>query len=343
MKKLIVTLSALLLACAVGLPLFAGGQGESGDAMDPTEMKAENLKVAVILPSSPTDGGWGQVGADGLKNAADIYGFEPVIVEAATADLMKREAEALAQEGFHLIFGHGGQYAQPFSEISGDYPNPFFITAGGDIVTDNQLVAEFVLERLTYIQGAMAAKLTEADMVGAIVGGSFPAYTKTSRGFRMGIEDFNEDAEFLFGVTQNSADMNEGYELTLSQINKGADIVWTNANQASQGSIKAARETDTYIFGCVSDIQNEAPEVTIASATQNFNVLYTYVVEQYLEGNLGGETVKLGVESGAIKWVWNDRVKEELPDDVVALYDELLPKIQSGEIYVPGENEGWED
>jgi basic membrane protein A len=311
--------------------------------MDPTEMEAEDLKIAVILPSSPTDGGWGQVGADGLKNAAEIYGFEPVIVEAGTADLMKREGEALAQEGFNIIFGHGGQYAQPFSEISGDYPDTYFITAGGDIVTENQLVAEFVLERLCYIQGAMAAKLSESGIMGGIVGGSFPAYTKTSRAFEMGIKAYDEDAEFLFGITQNAADMNEGYELTLSQINKGADIVWSNANQASQGSIKAARETDTYIFGCVADIQNEGPEVAIASAIQNFNVLYTYAIEQYLKGELGGETIKLGVDSGAIDWVWNERVKEELPEDVVALYDELLPKIQSGEIYVPGENEGWED
>lgn len=339
MKKIVVLV--LLVLAFFALPVFAGGQKESGDAAETGEMKAEDLKIAVILPSSPTDGGWGQVGANGLKAAAEVYGFEPVIIEAATADLMKREGEALAQEGFNIIFGHGGQYAKPFSEISGDYPDTYFITAGGDVVTDNQLVAEFVLERLSYIQGAMAAKLTKTKKIGGIVGGSFPAYTKTSRAFEMGIKSVDPDIEFIFAITQNSADMNEGYELTLSQINAGADIVWSNANQASMGSIKAARETDTYMFGMVADIQQEAPEQVIASCVQDFNVLYTYAIEQYMKGALGGETVVLGVDSGAISWVWNENVKKEIPADVAAMYEEMLPKIQSGEIYVPGENEGW--
>jgi basic membrane protein A and related proteins len=341
MKKGMLISICIMLIVSLALPVFAGGQKDASATGDSASIAPVDLKVAVILPSSPTDGGWGQVGATGLKLAANQFGFEPVIVEAGTADLMKREAEALAQEGFHLIFGHGGQYASPFSEISGDYPNTYFITAGGNIVTDNQMVAEFILERLTYIQGAMAAKLTNTNKVGLVIGGSFPAYTKTSRAFEMGAKSINPNIEVLLGITQNAADMNEGYELTLSQINAGADIVWTNANQASQGSITAARETGTYIFGAVRDIQKEAPDHAISTAEQNFNVIYTEVIQRFLDGTLKGETIKIGVPEGGIFWTWNEQVKQTLPADVVNLYNELLPKIQSGEIYVPGENEGW--
>lgn len=340
MRKLTIFLMAVLVTVGLTGPLFAGGRNESDDSVKSAKTAHEDLKIAVLLPSSPTDGGWGQVGAAGINNAADKYGFMPVIVEAATADLMKREAEALAQEGFHIIFGHGGQYAMPFSEISGDYPDTYFITAGGSIVTENQLTAEYVLERLTYIQGVMAAKLTKTGKIGGIVGGGYPSYTKTSRAFEMGIKSVDPSIEFLFGITQNSADMSEGYELTLSQINAGADIVWSNANQATQGSVKAARETDTYIFGTIMDIQQEAPEQTIATATAEYMLLYSIVIEQYLNDNLRGN-ILIGVESGGISWVWNDRIRKELPEEVTALYDELLPKIQSGEIYVPRENEGW--
>ncbi len=338
MKK---TLFIFTLVLALALPLFAGGETEEAAKVDPTSLAASELKIAVLLPSSPTDGGWGQVGASGLQMAAEIYGFEPVIVEARTADLMKVEAETLAQEGFHIIFGHGGQYASPFSEISGMYPDTIFITAGGNVVTDNQMVAEFVLERLTYIQGVMAGRLTKNKKVGAIVGGSFPAYTKTSRAFEMGVKSVDPSIEYLFGITQNAADMNEGYELTLSQINAGADIVWSNANQATQGSVAAARETETYIFGTVMDIQKEAPDQAVSTVAQNFNVIYIDAIKKYLAGELKGGILKIGVEEGGIEWIWNERVKRTLPDDVVGLYEELLPKIQSGEIYVPSENEGW--
>ena len=310
MKKSILPFVFLALSL-FAYPAFAGGQTEGAGASGSTGIAPEDLKIAVIIPSPPTDGGWGQQGADGLIAASEIYGFEPVIIEAATADLMKREAEALAQEGFNIIFGHGGQYAQPFSEISGSYPDTYFITAGGDVVTDNQMVAEFVAERLAYIQGVMAAKMTDSKKIGGVLGGSYPAYTKTSRAFEMGIKSVDPEIEFLLGVTQNSADMNEGYELTLSQINAGADIVWTNANQASMGSIKAAKDTDSYVFGFVADIQKEALEQVVASTVQDFNSLYTYAIDKFLAGELGGETVVLGIESGGIKWGMERKCREK--------------------------------
>lgn len=339
MKKRLVFVVLITLTAAAFM--FAGGQNDGSEMVDPTKMEASELKIAVLLPSSPTDGGWGQVGSSGLINAGKEFGFEPVIIEAGTADLMKVEAETLAQEGFNIIFGHGGQYASPFKEISGLYPNTIFITAGGDVVTDNQMVAEFVVERLTYIQGVMAGMLTKTNKIGAVVGGGFPSYTKTSRGFELGAKSVNPDIEFLFGITQNASDMNEGYELTLAQINAGADIVWSNANQATQGSVAAARETGTYIFGTVMDIQKEAPDQAICTVSQFFDVLYTDSVEKYLAGELKGGILEIGVESGGIAWVWNEQVKAKLPADVVSKYEELLPKIQSGEIYVPSESEGW--
>lgn len=340
MNKGMKVLSGVLLAGCMAVPLFAAGSKETPSATAPAA-KAEELKVAIILPSSPTDGGWGQQGATGIKNAANIYKFTLAIVEAATADLMKRESEALCQEGYQLIFGHGGQYAAPFSEIRDLYPKTYFITAGGNKTADNQIVAEYVVEQLSYIQGVMAAKLTKSQKLGLVVGGSFPAYTKTSRGFTLGAKSVNPNIEVLFAVTQNAADINEGYELTLSQIKAGADVVWSNANRASQGCIKAARETNTLVFGMVADQQKEAPDHIIASIVQDYDILYTEVIKRYLNNTLKGGIIELGVPEKGIVWVWNEKVKAKLPADVVKLYDELQPKTQSGEIYVPSENEGW--
>jgi basic membrane lipoprotein Med (substrate-binding protein (PBP1-ABC) superfamily) len=89
------------------------------------------------------------------------------------------------------------------------------------------------------------------------------------------------------------------------------------------------------------DIQQEAPDQAISTVAQFFNVLYTDAIKKFLDGELKGGILKLGVEEGGIKWIWNERVKSKLPADVTGLYEELLPGIQSGEIYVPSESEGW--
>ncbi len=301
----------------------------------------KDLKIAMLLPSSPTDGGWGQVGAAALNYAKTVLGCEAVIVEAATADLMKSEAENLAEDGYNIIFGHGGQYAAPFAEISENYPNTFFITAGGDVVKNNQMPVEFVLEQLTYIEGAMAAKLSKTGVIGLTLGGDYPSYKKSSRAFELGAKSINPNIKVMLGITKDSSDMNEAYEIALSQVSSNADILWGNANQATLGVIKAAKEKKIYYFGAVSDASAEAPDLVVASATQNFDNFCTSIAKKYLEGTLTNEVVKIGVDEGGIAWVWNDKVKATLPADVVGLFDELYPKVKSGEIHVPSENEGW--
>lgn len=336
MKKRIVVLLLIAMLCMS----FVGCASTDEGAQRVTE--PEDLKIATLLPSSPTDGGWGQTGAKANQAAKDHFNCEAVIVEAATADLMKTEAVALAEEGFHIIIGHGGQYAAPFAEISPDYPNTYFVTAGGDIVTENQMPVEFKLEQLTYIMGAMAANITESNILGVTVGAEFPSYTKTSRGYELGAKSVNPDIKILFAVTQDSSDMNEAYEIAIAQINQGADIIWSNANQASLGSIQAAKERGVQIFGMVQDQQAEAPDLVIASAIQDFNKFAITVGERYLADELNGAVIEVVPGDGQLVWIWNETVKDELPADVIALYDELLPKILSGDIYVPSETEGWD-
>jgi basic membrane protein A len=338
----------ILLACLlVAVLLVAGfgcGQGGTGgdsDEFDITKVPQEDLKVAILIPSSPTDGGWGQVGAEGMKHVAKELGIEPVIIEAATADLMKTEAEALAADGFHVVFGHGGQYAAPFDEIAGSYPNTLFITMGGNIIKDNLMPMDMKNEEPHYIQGVLAAHITKTNKLGVVIGGEFPAYTKTSRAFELGAKSVNPNIEVMVGVTQDASDMNEGYELTMAQIQAGADIVMANANQAGQGSVNAAKETNTYIFGSISDISGEAPDQTIATGTTNYGPAMLSIVKNYTSGELEPGIIPVGFPEGAVGWVWNEKVKAQLPQEIIDLYQETLDKILSGEIDVPGEREGW--
>ncbi|MGI6331680.1 MAG: hypothetical protein ACOX1Y_08035 [Zhaonellaceae bacterium] len=55
--------------------------------------------------------------------------------------------------------------------------------------------------------------------------------------------------------------MNEGYELTMAQIRAGADVlVWPTLTRLARDVLTLLKKPTTYIFGAVSDIQNEAPD-----------------------------------------------------------------------------------
>ena len=353
MKKLLafVVLGALVLslaACGAQQPA-ASQPAEAQSAADVSAAPASDapaagvpaaaaLKVALLIPGPPTDGAWCQGGAEALQAVQEDMGFKLSIVEAATADVMKSEAEALADDGYNFVFGHGGQYATPFAEIADEYPDTMFVTMGGAEIKDNLFPMLSTLEQLTYVQGAIAAKLSETGKMGLVLGGSFPAYTKTSRAFELGAKSVNPDAEVMITILTN-VDLNEAYESTLSQINAGADVIWANANQATYGSLKAAQEKGVYYFGAPSNMNADAPEIVVCSVTQDFHKTYAAVVQRYLDGTIKPEAQSIGLAEDAIAFVWNEELKATLPEDVQNTYDELAPKLISGEIHVPGELE----
>jgi basic membrane lipoprotein Med (substrate-binding protein (PBP1-ABC) superfamily) len=337
MKKLI----SMLLVLVMVLSLVGCGSKASPSSDSKTTKKdPKNLKIALLVPSSPTDGGWGQLGAEAVKEVEKKYGSKVSVVEAGTADKMKSEAEALADEGYDIIFGHGGQYASPFKEISANYPNTYFVTDGGNVVSKNQFPILSTMERICYVQGVIAAKLTKTNKLGVVLGGDYPAFTKTSRGFEMGAKSVNPNITVMTTVL-TTGDMNEAYESSMSQINSGADIIWSNANQATLGSAKAATEKNVYFFGNVSDMSKDAPTVCVASAVQDFSTTYVTIVDRFISGTLKAEQQNLTLADGNYQFVWNEAVKSKLPADVQNIDKDLVPKVESGEIKVPGENEGW--
>ncbi|MEL7608529.1 MAG: BMP family protein [Bacillota bacterium] len=325
MKKLF----SLILAAMLILTL-------AGCAQTPASSN-EPLKIAVLLPSSPNDGSWGQAGAEAAKFTADALGAELATIEASTADTMKSEAESLADSGYKIIFGHGGQYASPFAEISGEYPDVYFITIGGDVITKNQFPLQIATEQCAYIQGVLAAKLSKTGKIGVVMGGDFPAYTKTGVALDLGAKAINPNIEIMTSFVTDSNDLNEAYEVAMSQISAGADFLFSNANVSSLGVVKAAKESGVYFCGITVTI-SEAPDTILNSVDTNMGTAWLAVAQRCLDGKAAAEAQVAGVPEGAVSFTWNEDLRKTLPADCQSVYEDYIDKITSGEIVVPGEN-----
>lgn len=215
------TASALLMG---GLAACGGGgEGAPADSSGTPEGESE-IKIGILIPGSPTDGGFSQQAAEAGSLLEEQFNCHVAVVEAATADAIKSEGETMAAEGYKIVFGHGGQCSTPLAEISKDYPDTWFVTTGGTEIRENQFPACLCLEQSTYVAGVIAGLMTESNVIGCSVGGDFPAYTKTTNGFKLGAESVNPDVEVLFAVL-SSTDTTEAYETTTNQIQMGADFM----------------------------------------------------------------------------------------------------------------------
>ena len=350
MKKRIALLLAILMLASVAVACASTTEPEASptvapeqtEAVAPTEAPAaadpSTWKVAVLIPGSATDGGFCQLGAEAGKALEAKYGCKVTIIEAGTSDLMKSEAESLAEEGYNIIYGHGGEYATPFAEVAPSYPDVYFPTLGGEIVTNNQFPVNITLEEATYVGGVVAAMFTKTNKIGMITGGDFPAYTKTTRAMELGAKSVNPDIEIMSAVLSHT-DMNEAYETTMNQINSGADILFCNADQGTLGGLKAAGEKNVMTLGALTDYTSQYPNTIFASAMCDYNAAYAAAFERCLAGNTEQGILFTGMKDGTVTFLWNDTVKATLSADVVTAAEDTIAKIKSGEIDVPNEYE----
>lgn len=344
MKKLI----PLFLAGAlmVGMSACGGSSAEpstapTGDSGASGGSEYDDIKIAVMLSGPPTDGGYCQQGADGVRAIQEKYGLDDsqvaIIDSVTTADMARSEAENMAAEGYKVIFGQGGEFAEYFSEVAPDYPDTWFVTNGGSVVGENQFPMCMSTEEGGYVCGVIAGMMTKTNTVGVIAGGDWPSFTKPGVGFALGAKSVDPNNVVKFSVL-SASNSNEAYETIQSQIQGGADVIFPNADEGNSGAIKAVSESEgVYAFGVFGDYISGAPEQVAGNMMVDAPGAYVAAFESVMNGEASGEIQYLGMKEGIISFQWNEDFKATLPEDVVAQVEQTVEDIKAGKIDIPNE------
>ncbi len=345
-------LSLILAILLMGTLAACGGTADStaesaaatsgsaaGEGGEEAAAEGGDVQIGILIPGSPTDGGFSQSAAEAGRYLEETYGFSVAVVEAGTSEVIKQEGEIMGEDGYDVVFGHGGQCAAPFAEFVADYPDTMFYTVGGDIVAENQIPLILCLEEATYIAGVVTAMMDDMDTIGITLGGDFPAYTKTTTGWALGAHSVNPDIEILQAVL-SSPDANEAYETTLNQIQNGAGAILSNSNEGQAGALKAVSESEgVYAIGCLGDFTSQAPEQVIINTFGDYTTMYSDATQRALADDMPAETQFYTLETGAVYYEWNDAVRDTLPEEIIAAAEETEAAIIAGEIDVPNEFE----
>jgi transcriptional activator of comK gene len=108
----------LLLLCFLTFLTSCGQVGKQGEL--------EN--VGLLVPETIMDQGWGSTAYRGILRIQSLYNVDVYYKEGMNIKLIvERAIEELDQKGVNLIFGHGHEYAEYFSDISLKSPDIHFI------------------------------------------------------------------------------------------------------------------------------------------------------------------------------------------------------------------------
>ncbi|MFO7633927.1 MAG: BMP family protein [Caldilinea sp.] len=322
--KLLFVLIASLILAACATPVAAPTGGGQAAAPAPAAGEAESaepIRIALLMPSTVNDISWSQsmyvslielqdeLGADKLEIAYSENMFNVPDAAAAIRDY--------ASSGYNLIIAHGAQYGDSLMDIAPDFPEVSFAwgtttRTGKDQGVENVFAYEPRGDQAGYVTGVLAAKLTEAKVIG-LVGPVDAGDAKLHvDGFLAGVTATDPDVRVNVSFTGSFGDTALAAEAANTHIKAGADVL-TGSSQQVVGAIGVAKENGVPWIGVQADQSTAAPEIVMASAIYDWAQLLRDIIAMREAGTMGGEVLQLTYANGGIRTIYSD----ELPAEAV--------------------------
>ncbi len=329
MKKLISAVLASVMAISLAA-CSAAPAAPAATAEAPAGAEAKEVKVALCMSGAANDQGWNQTAYEGAVKACEKYGMSLDYSENLTpADIAAAFAD-YAAAGYDVVIGHGYEFGDPALEVAATYPDVIFICTEADAAADN--VASYVMacEQTAYVEGVIAAMLTESGKVGAIGPLQGDSLVKIINGFEDGAKATKEDIVVESAWTNSFVDTQLAQEAAEAMIDDGVDVIKHCANACGNGAISAAVAADIICQGDSYDQSSFAPDNMVDSALYNLDVVLDIALGSVSDGSFKGDVYNLGLADGAVGICFT----KNIPEDVKAAAEEVMAKIESGEMEV---------
>ena len=269
----------------------------SGSSDSPTsESDAKVFKMAIILPGSITDGGWNQSGYEGVKKSAENLNAEMAYLEQVEPANQAEALSGFARQDYNLVIAHGGQFDAAIEQVSGQFPETFFLAVNGNIAGKNYASVTTNYLQLAYLAGAIAALMTQNNKVAFITGLSFKSTDGQAKAFELGARSINPNIETVNSFTGDFNDIAKAKEATLALISTGVDVIYHNLDNSSPAVLETASEKGIYAIGNVSNQLEIAPKAVLTSTIQDIGSAVAYVANLVYQNQVKPEKYILGLE-----------------------------------------------
>jgi basic membrane protein A len=304
-----------------------------------TLAEAKQLRVALLLPGPITDGTFNTAAYQGIKAAEKKYDIKVSYQENVTFAQSESALLHYARDGYDVVIGHGYQFGDPAKKIHKRFPKTWFIVNTAK-VSEAPNLASFDNRwgDAGYVAGAVAALVTKTGTIAHIGGIPVPVIKEYNQGFMTGAKRFNPKVKVLSAYVGSFSDIAKGKEITLSLIERGADVVTATGNESVIGTIQAAKEKGVMAIGTAFDSASFAPDTIVTTAIVRFDVNIDMAIGLVASGKIQPKNYLLGFNENGLalapyrkfdsKISAADKAKiAQLVDDIKAGKVKDLPKI----------------
>lgn len=266
-------------------------------------------------------------------------------VEPGNPTSIEPAMRAFAERGYDLIIGVGFAQAPIMELVAKDYPNIHFAIIDGVSQLPNVASLIFKEHEGSYLVGILAAKTTKTNVLGFVGGMDIPLIHRFEKGYEEGAKSVNPNIQMIqnyVGVTDSAwNNPGKGKELSLAQISKGADVIFTAAGNSGLGAFDAVEQSGTvngrathFVIGVDSNQNMVKPGFVLTSMVKRVDNAVYDIVKLVVERKFQAGFHVFGLESDGVGYVIDQYNKDLVSPEAIQAAEEAKRKIITGQIKV---------
>jgi basic membrane protein A and related proteins len=345
----VLALALLAVGCAGGQS-GGGGQGGGGDEGGGGGGTAEVRPALVLDVGGLGDQSFNDSAYAGLQRAKQEFDVETEHLESSSPTDYVDNLTQLADSGYNPVFAVGFLMTDAVNEVAPQYPETEFAIVDSVVEAENGASLVFREQEGSYLAGVVAGLMTQESteytnpddkVVGFLGGQESELIEKFQAGYEAGVESVCPDCEVLVqyaGSTPDAfVDPARGKEISLQQINQGADVIYHASGGTGAGLFEAAGEQGIFAIGVDADQAKLFPDAPIlTSVVKRVDNAIFQTIEESRNGEFpAGEVVEFGLDDKGISLAPFGRFDGDVPQSVKDQVDEAQQGIIDGDIKVP--------
>lgn len=273
-------------------------------------------------------------------------------VEPGTPNAIEPAMRAFAERGYDLVIGVGFSQAPIMRVVARDYPNIHFAIIDGVVFADdgktplpNVAGLLFKEHEGSYLVGMLAAKTSRTGTVGFVGGMDIPLIRRFEKGYEEGAKAVNPRIQIVqnyVGVTDAAwNNPGKGKELSLAQMDKGADVIFAAAGNSGLGAFDAVEQAGTqngrathFVIGVDSNQNGVKPGFVLTSMVKRVDNAVYDIVKEVVDGKFMGGFHVFGLESDGVGYVIDQNNRDLVTPEAIQEVENAKKKIISGDITV---------
>ena len=275
----------------------------------------------------------------GVKKFIDETGVEVMEFEVTNETQREQAMRRMVERGATVVLGVGFAQADAIDKVASENPDTeFAIIDVFWLDRPNLRQYQFKEHEGSYLVGVAAALTSGTGKVGFVGGMDIPLIRKFACGYVQGAKEGKAGTEVIQNMTGTTPsawnDPTKGAELTQSQIDRGADVIYHAAGGTGLGVIRAAADAGKLAIGVDSNQNGLAPGSVLTSMLKRVDVAAYQTLKDAMDGNFTAGVVSLGLAEDGVDWAQDENNASLVSPEVKAAVEKAKADIIAGTIKV---------